>query len=292
MSYWTQLLGSSFSVEHIDVNGFPTRAMTMGKGEPVIFLHGISGHLEAFVPVAPYLAERYELHLIDLLGHGFTAKPAEPIVMSNLAAHVIGYMNARGIARAHMVGISLGGWLAAWLAANHADRCLSSILVAAAGNPAMARPEIGEHVRKTTLAGVMSDDRQDTWNRIRVVMFAESSVDEELVDIRYGVYHTPEFRANIDNLLALTHPEVYEANQLTPAMLKGITNEILLCWGEDDRNSGVADAAFLTDHLPKSRFIQLAKTGHWPPYERPADFAKIADAFFSGGIAAVKEGRQ
>ena len=292
MTYWTQLLGQSFTVEQVDVNGLSTRVMMMGNGEPVIFLHGISGHLEAFIPVAPFLADDYELHLLDMLGHGFTAKPKEPITMANLAAHVLGYMDKRGIAKAHMVGISLGGWLAGWLVAHHGARCLSGTLIAAAGNPAMGRPEIGEHIRKITLASVMSEDRADTVNRIRAVMHKPESADDELVDARYAIYHMPEFRENIDNLLALTHQDTYQRFALTAAALKGVPCETLLVWGEDDRNSGIADADFLLDHLPRAKLVQMADTGHWPPYERPADFAALAKTFFKHGLAAVTSGRQ
>jgi 2-hydroxy-6-oxonona-2,4-dienedioate hydrolase len=291
MTYWTQLLNHRFCVEQVDVGGISTRVMTMGSGEPIIFLHGISGHLEAFIPVAPHLADGYELHLIDMLGHGFTDKPDEPIEMLNMASHILGYMDMRGIEKAHIVGISMGGWLTGWLLAHHPDRCLSSIMIAAAGNPAMGRPEIGELVRRITSAGVLSEDRQQTVERLQAVMFNAASLDHELVDARYAIYHLPEFRANLDNLLAMTWPDRYSVNRLTPEMLEGVDQDVLLCWGEDDKNSGVADADFLTDYLPRTKLVQMADTGHWPPYERPADFANLARAFFTQGLAAVQEGR-
>ncbi|MEQ6333648.1 alpha/beta hydrolase [Sphingobium sp. MK2] len=291
MTYWTQLLHHRFSVEQVDVGGISTRVMTMGSGEPIIFLHGISGHLEAFIPMAPYLADFYELHLIDMLGHGFTDKPSEPIEMPNMAAHILGYMDMRGIEKAHIVGISMGGWLTGWLLGHHPERCLSSIMIAAAGNPAMGKPEIGELVRRITSAGVLSEDRQQTVERLQAVMFNADSLDDELVDSRYTIYHLPEFRANLDNLLAMTYPERYAVNRLTPESLRGVQQEVLLCWGEDDKNSGVADADFLTDYLPNSKLVQMANTGHWPPYERPEDFAKLARSFFEQGLNAVQEGR-
>lgn len=291
MTYWTQLLNHRFSVEQVDVAGISTRVMTIGAGEPVIFLHGISGHLEAFIPVAPHLADSYELHLIDMLGHGFTDKPDEPIVMANMADHILAYMDMRSIEKAHIVGISLGGWLTGWLLGKHPERCLSSIMIAAAGNPAMGRPEIGELVRRITSAGVLSDDRQQTVERLQAVMFRAESLDDELVDTRYAIYHDPAFRANLDNLLALTYPEIYAENRLTPEMLSAVTPQVLLCWGEDDKNSGVADAGFLTDHLPNAKLVQMADTGHWPPYERPADFARLAQTFFKQGLGAIQEGR-
>ena len=204
----------------------------------------------------------------------------------------IAYMDSRGIAKAHIIGISLGGWLTGWLLGNHGDRCLSSVMVAAAGNPAMGKPEIGEMLRKITAAGVFNDDRKFTQERLNAVVFNLESIDDELVDVRYTVYHDPRFRANLDNLLALTHADTYKTYQLTPKMLAGVTQDVLLCWGEDDKNSGIADAAFLVDNLPHSKLIQMNNTGHWPPYERPADFGRIAKLFFEKGLAAIDEGRQ
>lgn len=292
MSFWTDLLGRSFSVQQIDVAGVETRALTTGRGEPVLFLHGISGHLEAFVPVAPFLADRYELHLIDMLGHGYTAKPGGDITIDRLAEHAIAYMDSLGLEKAHVVGLSLGGWVAGWLVAHYPDRFLTGTLIAAAGNPAMGRPEIGEHVRRITKAGVDSDDRADTVQRVQAVMYKPESADDEIVDIRYGIYHMPDFRANIDGLLALTHSDIYNRFALSPELLAGVQCEVLLVWGEDDANSGVADADFLIEHIPRSKLVQMAETGHWPPYERPQDFASLADAFFKGGLAAVAPGRQ
>jgi 2-hydroxy-6-oxonona-2,4-dienedioate hydrolase len=292
MTFWTELIGQPFTVEQFDANGTPTRALVKGSGEPVIFLHGISGHLEAFIPAAARFGKGFEVHLIDMLGHGWTGKPGGPITIDRLAAHVLAYMDARGIAKAHLAGISLGGWVTGWIAANHPDRLLSAVMIAAAGNPAMARPEVCDYVRKSTLAGVMSDDRAETLRRIQSVVFKPESADDEMVDIRYMIYHTPEFRAKIDGLLALTDPETYTRFALTPELLKQVTAPVLLVWGEDDTRSGVADAEFLLAYLPQAKMVQMADTGHWPPYERPADFVAIVTAFLHGGLAAVTPGRQ
>ncbi len=292
MTFWTELLGRTFSVGQRDVAGVDTRVLTTGQGEPVLFLHGISGHLEAFLPVVPFLCENYELHLIDMLGHGYTAKPGGDITIDRLADHAIAYMDSCNIDKAHVVGLSLGGWVAGWLVAHYPDRFFTGTLIAAAGNPAMGRPEIGEHVRRITKAGVDSDDREDTVARVRAVMYKPESADDEIVDVRYGIYHMPEFRANIDGLLALTHSDTYNRFALTPELLAGVKCEVLLVWGEDDANSGVADADFLIAHLPKTRLVQMAQTGHWPPYERPKDFASLAGRFFARGLVEIESGRQ
>ncbi|NED55325.1 alpha/beta fold hydrolase, partial [Micromonospora aurantiaca] len=88
----------------------------------VVFLHGTSGHLEAFVRNIPAHAERYACHAVDMLGHGYTDGVDEPYRIPRYVDHVLAYLDACGIDRAHFVGESLGGWVAGRLAADHPDR--------------------------------------------------------------------------------------------------------------------------------------------------------------------------
>ena len=64
---WTELAGLDFSVSTIDAGGIPTRSLRAGNGaEHIVFLHGTSGHLEAFVQNIKPHAERYTVHAIDM----------------------------------------------------------------------------------------------------------------------------------------------------------------------------------------------------------------------------------
>lgn len=78
MSIWTDLAGVDHAVRFVNAGGVRTRALQAGTGEAVVFLHGTSGHLEAFVRNIPAHAERYACHAIDMLGHGYTDGVDEP----------------------------------------------------------------------------------------------------------------------------------------------------------------------------------------------------------------------
>ena len=71
-----------------------TRALQAGSGEPVIFLHGTSGHLEAFIRNIPAHSAEYACHAIDMLGHGYTDGPDEPYRIPVYVEHVLDYMDA------------------------------------------------------------------------------------------------------------------------------------------------------------------------------------------------------
>lgn len=76
MSIWTDLTGIPFRIDFVDAGGLNTRALIAGEGEDVIFMHGTSGHLEAFSRnIVPHVQAGFKCHAIDALGHGYTDKP-------------------------------------------------------------------------------------------------------------------------------------------------------------------------------------------------------------------------
>jgi pimeloyl-ACP methyl ester carboxylesterase len=94
---WTELAGTDFRVTTVDAGGVPTRSLQAGAGEAVIFLHGTSGHLEAFARNIGAHAKRYACHAIDMLGHGYTGKPDFAYEIPRYRDHLLAYLDATGI---------------------------------------------------------------------------------------------------------------------------------------------------------------------------------------------------
>ena len=105
----------SLSSHMIDVSGRPTEYLSAGDGEPVVFLHG-GGIVEGFDCFEP-LAE--DFRLIAPLRPGYGATELEPPLngRDEEAENVCDVLDALGIKRTVLVGHSLGGWLAATVAA-------------------------------------------------------------------------------------------------------------------------------------------------------------------------------
>src|SRR5207248_2465279 len=118
--------GVAFSLDSVDAAGVSTRSLRAGEGEDVVFLHGTSGHLEAFSRnVVPHVRAGFRCHAIDMLGHGYTGKPDYLYEIPRYVEHLVAYLDACGIGAAHLVGESLGGWVAGWLASEQPDRVRS-----------------------------------------------------------------------------------------------------------------------------------------------------------------------
>jgi 2-hydroxy-6-oxonona-2,4-dienedioate hydrolase len=291
-TFWQQLFTLPHDLRFVDAGGVSTRALRAGEGEPAVFLHGLSGHLETNIPTLAAHAEFFEVHAIDMLGHGYTARPdIGPYSTDRLAAHVIDYMDAVGIERAHIVGLSVGGWTAGYMASEYPERVLRTSMSVPVGNPNMDIDRLGPLLQTTTRAAVNSDDIEETRKRLRFVVTDESRITDELVDIRYGIYHQPGFREGLDRLLATSDPSFFRRDALTPERLAKIESEVLLLWAEEDP-SGPDGGKYFRQHIPRSKLVEWSTTGHWPPFERPEDFAALNIAFLRKGLGAVTEGHE
>lgn len=270
MTIWTDLTGVDHRLSYVDAGGVPTRALIAGPedGPPLVFLHGTSGHLEAFVRNIPaHAGAGYRCHAIDMLGHGYTAKPDHPYEIPRYVEHLTSYLDAIGADRAHLVGESLGGWVAAWLASEAAERVASLQLLAAGGTK--ADPKVMERIRTSTLKAVQTDDIDLTRKRLHLLMHDPAKdVSEELVEIRHRIYHRPDFAANVHNLLCLQDMETRQRNLLKPDRMSRITAPALIVWGRQNPFGDVPEAQAMHKAIPGSRLEFFSDCGHWPQHER------------------------
>jgi pimeloyl-ACP methyl ester carboxylesterase len=106
-----------------------------GAGAPVLLIHGFTASIEpAWIEtgILPDLARDYRVIAFDLRGHGKSSKPHDPRDYDEVALDAIRLLDHLGIQKAHVVGYSLGGIIAAKLLTTHAERFLSAVLGGAA----------------------------------------------------------------------------------------------------------------------------------------------------------------
>jgi 2-hydroxy-6-oxonona-2,4-dienedioate hydrolase len=279
MTFWLQLAQLPFSLEFPFVDGVRTRVLRAGTGEPVVFLHGTSGHLEAWIPNVTAFAPHLELHIIDMLGNGFTDAPGGDIRISDYVRHVLGYLDAAGLPRVHLVAESLGGWVAARLAADHPERVAKLVLVAPGGGE--ADPVRMARIISTTHAAVDSADRSLTESRVRMLFHDQTHVTQELIDMRYAVYHRPEFVEGLDGLLCLQVMENRLEDLLTTEQLGRIQAQTLIIWGVENPFGEVSQGEMLLGAIADSRLEVLSDCGHWPQLEQASAFNRLVLDFLA-----------
>ena len=109
-SIWSDILGAE--VRHRGKK-YRTRTIEAGDGEPLILMHGIGGHAEAYSRNIHRLSQNFRVIAMDYVWHGFSSKPDVPSKMHPVYVdQILDLMDDLGIESAFFEGESLGGWVA------------------------------------------------------------------------------------------------------------------------------------------------------------------------------------
>lgn len=168
-SIWVELMGSEVRYLGRD---YRTRVLEAGDGPPLLLLHGIGGHAEAWARNVVRLGRSHRAMAIDLLWHGFSARPeyVDGKDISTYGRQILDLLDNEDIETIDIEGESLSGWVGMWLALNHRDRIGRLILNTTAGIrwqpgsvperdvfPERLDPRLAGHVQRP----VRGSDRRD-----------------------------------------------------------------------------------------------------------------------------------
>lgn len=285
MSLWIDMLGAE--IRFIDTKSFGRiRIAETGKGnkETILFQHGINGHLEAYAKNLVPLSKHFHVIAFDYVGHGLSTKKEMEYTPLVLAEQLGELMDALGLAKAHLSGESLGGWVSAHFAASHPERVQRLMLNTAGGIPVVS--EKG----KADLANLIALNRRNIDNvptresvtaRMQWLMHEKNKhlVEGELVELRLGIYLQPETRKVAP---AITRIVERHDDYLIP--LEKIKAETLFLWTLDNPIHDLEAARAAHARVPGSQFYTMkGDAAHWPQYEVPDEFNAITTRFFTTG---------
>ena len=276
-SVWVGLMDCAFSQTFHQVGEWHTRIIEAGAGDPLLLLHGTGGHCEAYSRNLAPLSRRFRTITFDFAGHGLTTHARRDLEIDDYVEQTVGVMDALGIERANLSGESLGGWVAARLAARHPDRVRRMILNTPGGT--LVNPAVMDRIR--TLSQAAADDPSDERIRARLewLMADPASVTDELVAIRRTLYSRPGFADSMRHLLCLQDVDVRTRNLLSDAELAGITAPTMVVWTSDDPSGPAAEGRAIRERIPGAGFTFIEGAGHWPQWEQAATFNDLHLSF-------------
>lgn len=277
ISIWGELADVDHQLRHVYVGGVRTRVLQAGNGPDLVLLHGTGGHLEAYARDIAGLAEDFRVTAYDMVGHGWSDLPDRPYTIDVLSDHLVGLLDALGIGAAHLSGESLGGWVVAWTAAHHPDR-VRRLVLNTPGNIAN-KPEVMARVRDSTMAAVLDPSDARVRPRVEFLFHHKELVTDELVNLRRSVYGRPGIVAAMTNTLVLQDPVVRKDYAWDPRWVGRIAAPTLLLWTEHDPTGGLDEAELLLGWLPDARLHVIADAGHWPQWEKVAEFLRTHREF-------------
>jgi 2-succinyl-6-hydroxy-2,4-cyclohexadiene-1-carboxylate synthase len=124
----------------LTINEINYHVKVQGSGVPLVLLHGFTGSMESWSPLAEILAQYYTVIRVDLLGHGATDAPLDPgrYRMEAATPDLVKLLHALSAAPVNLLGYSMGGRLALYLAVHFPEMVRSLILESA--SPGLADP--------------------------------------------------------------------------------------------------------------------------------------------------------
>src|SRR5438552_13913520 len=120
-----------YSVDRIEVGALRVAYRRVGQGPPVILLHGFVGDSREWRPEIEALSDEFTVVAWDAPGAGQSADPPETFRLADYADCLAAFVDALGVRRPHVVGLSFGGALALELYRRHPELPLSLVLASA-----------------------------------------------------------------------------------------------------------------------------------------------------------------
>jgi len=227
------------------------RLMRAGKGPPLLYLHGARG-ASAWLPFMERLAQRFDVIVPEHPGFGGSDTPDWLDNVGDLAYFYLDVLGELGLDGVHLVGSSLGGWIAAEIAVRSSARLKSLVLSAAAGI----------HVKGVSKGDIfLWSPEQSVRNVFHDQKLADAALKQTLSEA--------EQMADMKNRLATAklawQPRLY--NPHLAKWLHRIDVPTLILWGDDDKVIPPAYGPAFAKLIPGARLEVIGGCGHVPQLE-------------------------
>jgi pimeloyl-ACP methyl ester carboxylesterase len=253
----------AFIARTIDVNGCKLSLRRGGKGVPLIYLHGTDG-LAQWPAILDTLAERFDVIVPDHPGFGGSEVPGWIDDVSDLAYLYLDAIEALGLSGVHVVGQSLGGWIALEMAVRSTQRLRSLTLISAAGIHVKGVPKADVFMidpeEQARLAYADSDIGEQAAERAAAEKYQDLAILNRIASARFGWqprFFNPRLERWLHRVNVPTH----------------------VIWGDDDRIIPPAYADAFHRLIPGSTLTMIPNAGHLPHIERASAVAQAMAAF-------------
>ena len=263
-------------------DGVTLHVEEVGLGEPLLFIHEFAGDHRSWEPQLRFFSATYRCITYAARGYPPSDVPTDPGAYSQerAVADAIAVLDGLEIRRAHVVGLSMGGFTALHLALRHRDRIISAV-VAGAGYG--AQPERAEAFRAEsvlTAAAFAAEGAAKVAERYAV---GPARVQFQNKNPRGWA----EFAAALAGHSSLGSALTMRGVQAARPSLYALTDElakvsvpVLILVGDEDEGC-LEPALMLKRTIPTAGLAVLPRTGHTANLEEPDVFNRVVDSFLS-----------
>jgi pimeloyl-ACP methyl ester carboxylesterase len=260
----------TWTEETVNVGGAQIQLIKGGRGEPLLILHDEIGH-HSWLSSHEALAQDYTLYIPSHPGYGKSPRQDWIMNMRDMSGWYLGAMDDLGLGEVNVMGLGIGGWLAAEMATMCSDRFKKMIIVDAPG----IRPPSGE-----------------IYDMFLVV--AREYITNSVLDPA----NTPEFQTICPDEATPEQAEAWEIAReescrlswrpymhypALPHLLRMVRNlPTRIIWGREDTIVPLSVGEVYRDSIRGSRLSIIDNCGHRPEVEKPDEFVRLVQGFLSG----------
>jgi pimeloyl-ACP methyl ester carboxylesterase len=242
----------------LTVDGVKLHLQRKGSGPPLLFLHGAGG-VPRWLPFFDELAAQFDLIVPDHPGFGASEDPGWIRSVRDIALFYLDALEQMDLEGVHVVGHSVGGWIAAQSAVYDCSRFASLTLIAPAG---------------VRLKGVPMGD-PFFWGAeeaVRNLYFDQRFADEQLAQPPSG----EELERTLKNRFTFAklawQPRLFDPD--LEKWLRRAKVPAQVIWGEADKLIPAQYGELWAQRLPQGKLIKVREAGHLPHLERPQEVAR------------------
>jgi len=257
---------------------FRTNYHDVGKGSPVVMLHGSGPGVSAWAnwnKTFPLLSDDFRLLAPDMAGFGYTQRVPDAVYnMDKWLQQVVDFFDVLKIEKAHLIGNSFGGALAIAMAVNHPERVDKLVLM---GSMGVDFP-ITDGLDKVWGYEPSLDNMREL---LDIFTYDHSFATPELVESRYQGSMQPGFQESFSSMFPKPRQAMVEAMAAYEADIPNIEHDTLIVHGLQDRVIPASNSHKLLELIPNAQLHVFGKCGHWTQIERTDEFCDVVRAFLT-----------
>jgi 2-hydroxy-6-oxonona-2,4-dienedioate hydrolase len=256
-----------------------------GEGPPLVLIHGsgpgVSGWAN-FGDNLPAFTAGFRSLVLDLPGFGRSyATEQNPVLQAPDA--VIALLDGLGIDRAAVLGNSLGGKIAARVAATHPARVTRLVTVGGVGLPFFSALPSEGIIRLVEFVEEPTRERLVQW--MQSMVFDPAVLTDEFVEMRWQTATDPAALAGMRQIynreMLSVLRDMMVGNTAEFEMLRQIEAPTLVTWGRDDRVTPLDGAIAPMRLIRRCELHVFYDCGHWSMLERKDEFESVVLSFLS-----------
>lgn len=247
----------------ITVYGTKIHYAEAGSGPTVILLHGLGGNWTNWAFNIGTLAAKYHVFVPDQIGFGKSDKPLINYSIGTYVDFLDQFCKQLKIERASLVGVSMGGWIAAAYTVAFPEKVDRLVLVDAAGYA--PRPDFDNRtlygLNPSTRAGMKALSKEVFYNQ---AIFGSDAVIDQMLALRMNAGDGYTINSIIESL--------GRGEGFLDKRVQAIKQPTLIVWGRQDGLVLLGDGERFKKEIPNSTLVVFEQCGHVPPVEKAADF--------------------